>query len=116
MTNQMPRPSIIDSLSFEIFFFGIQNKIFDIKSDWLANYLKKWIQYISSTLKHSSGKVEGTRNEEKEEQEDVAEEKEGLEMEDDFEGALGNVEKDEEGEDSGDDDQGLAFFESLNLF
>ena len=37
-------------------------------------------------------------------------------MEDDFEGALGDVEKDEEGEDSGDDDQGLAFFESLNLF
>jgi hypothetical protein len=53
--------------------------------------------------------VEGTRNEEKEEQEDVKEEKGGLEMEDDFEGTLGDVERGEDGEneDSENEEQGF---------
>ena len=51
--------------------------------------------------------VEGTQNEEKEEQEDVGEEKDGLEMEDDFDGALGDVVGDEEQQDSEHEEQGL---------
>ena len=48
--------------------------------------------------------VEGTQNEKKEEQESVKEEKEGLDMNEDFEGALEDVEK-EEGEE-GEEDEG----------
>ena len=56
--------------------------------------------------------MEGTKNEEKEEQEDIKEEKEGLEMEDDFEGAMGDVEPGEEEEErSGDEDEGNRGFD-----
>ena len=53
--------------------------------------------------------MEGTQNEEKEEQEDVGEEKDGLEMEDDFDGALGDVVGDEEQQDSEHEEQGLIY-------